>query len=68
MLAFVAPSMAAAFAAAIYLLTKYIVLARENATRAGLWASPLFFFLTTTIVTMSIGMSSKLETKERVDR
>jgi sodium-dependent phosphate transporter len=47
--------MAGAFAATIYLLTKYLVLLREDSTRAGLLASPFFFFTTTTILTMSIG-------------
>jgi hypothetical protein len=54
-LACVAPSLAGAFAATIYLLTKYLVLIREDSTRAGLIASPFFFFTTTTILTMSIG-------------
>jgi hypothetical protein len=55
---FLAPSLAGAFAATIYLLTKYLVLLRKDSTRAGLIASPFFFFTTTTILTMSIGESN----------
>jgi sodium-dependent phosphate transporter len=50
-----APGIAAGFAATIYLLTKYIVLVRQNPARAGLYASPVFFFVTTAVLTMSIG-------------
>ncbi|PVF99439.1 sodium:inorganic phosphate symporter [Serendipita vermifera] len=50
----IAPGLAGAFAATIYLLTKYLVLVRENSTKAGLYASPFFFFTTTTVLTMSI--------------
>ncbi|PVG01655.1 sodium:inorganic phosphate symporter [Serendipita vermifera] len=50
----IAPGIAAGFAATIYLLTKYIVLVRENPVRAGLFASPVFFFVTTAVLTMSI--------------
>lgn len=55
-----APALAAGFAAAIYLLVKYIVLKRDNPTRWGLITGPFWFFLVASVLTMSI---SKCESK-----
>lgn len=51
----IAPAMSAAFAATIYTLTRYFVLSRKESTRAGLCASPIYWFTAAAILTMSIG-------------
>ena len=51
----VAPLVAALFASAIYLFTKYAVLVRSDSLRCGLWVSPVYFFTVAAVVTMSIG-------------
>ncbi|KIM22206.1 hypothetical protein M408DRAFT_333036 [Serendipita vermifera MAFF 305830] len=50
----IAPAIAGGFAAAVFLLTKYLVLVRDNSTRAGLIVSPVYFFGVAAILTMSI--------------
>jgi sodium-dependent phosphate transporter len=54
----IAPAISAGFAAVVYLLTKYLVLKRKDSTRAGLYASPVYFFVVACVLTMSIGESS----------
>jgi sodium-dependent phosphate transporter len=51
----IAPGIAGGFAAILYLGTKYAVLERKNSLKAGLWASPFYFYLITAVLTMSIG-------------
>ena len=43
----VAPLVAGGFAAVVYLLTKYIVLVREDSVRAGLIMAPFWWFAVT---------------------
>ncbi|KAI9680627.1 MAG: hypothetical protein M1817_004067 [Caeruleum heppii] len=50
----IAPGIAGAFAAILFLVTKYGVLKRKNPFRAGLVAIPIYFALTTGILTMLI--------------
>ncbi len=50
----IAPALAAGFAACVFLITKYAVLVRKDSTRAGLIASPIYFFGVTAILTLSI--------------
>lgn len=50
----IAPGISAGFAACVYLLTKFFVFMRENPVRAGLYASPVYFFGVSAILTMSI--------------
>lgn len=51
---FIAPALAAGFAAACYLLVKFLVLRNANPTRMGLIAGPFFFFVVAAVCTMSI--------------
>ncbi|KAJ9120132.1 hypothetical protein QFC22_003030 [Naganishia vaughanmartiniae] len=46
--------MAAGFAAAVFMLVKYVVLKRDNPTQWGLMTGPIWFFLVACILTMSI--------------
>jgi sodium-dependent phosphate transporter len=48
----IAPFIAGAAAAIIFLVTKYAVLKRKNSLRAGLYAMPVYFALTTGILTV----------------
>ncbi|KAL1745218.1 phosphate transporter [Schizophyllum fasciatum] len=50
----VAPLVAGGFAAVVYLLTKYIVLVREDSVRAGLIMAPFWWFAVTVILTLCI--------------
>lgn len=50
----IAPFIAGACAAVIFLVTKYAVLKRKNSLRAGLLAMPVYFALTTGILTVLI--------------
>ncbi|KIM22207.1 hypothetical protein M408DRAFT_28932 [Serendipita vermifera MAFF 305830] len=50
----IAPAIAGGFAAIVFLLTKYLVLKRSNSTKAGLIASPVYFFGVAAVLTMSI--------------
>lgn len=50
----IAPALAAAFAAIVYLLVKFIVLKNKNPTRMGLYTGPFWFFLVAAVCTMSI--------------
>ncbi|WVQ79651.1 hypothetical protein IAT38_001751 [Cryptococcus sp. DSM 104549] len=50
----IAPGISAGFGAIVYLFTKYAVLTRANPTKAGLIASPIYFFTVAAILTMSI--------------
>ncbi|KAL4973521.1 phosphate transporter [Aspergillus desertorum] len=61
-----APLISAAFAAIIFLLTKYLILLRSNPTRKALYTVPFYFFLTCTLLAMLIvwkGGSSRIELK-----
>lgn len=48
----IAPCLAGAFAAIVFLLTKYLVLKRKNSVRAALIAGPIYFFGVACILTM----------------
>ncbi|KAL7412668.1 sodium:inorganic phosphate symporter [Mrakia frigida] len=51
----IAPGIAAVFGAILFLFTKYVVLVRgEKAITMALYTSPLYFFLVTAVLTMSI--------------
>ena len=50
----VAPGLAGAFAAILFLMTKYGVMKRKNALTAGFFMVPLYFFITSGILTMVI--------------
>lgn len=50
----IAPAMAAAFGAVVFLLVKYVVLVRENPTRWALITGPFWFAVVAIICTMSI--------------
>ncbi|KAH8917481.1 sodium:inorganic phosphate symporter [Atractiella rhizophila] len=50
----IAPALSAGFAAAVYLIVKFLVLRSPNPTRMGLILGPFFFFLVTAICTMLI--------------
>src|SRR6202022_525878 len=50
----IAPLIAGACAAVIFLATKYGVLKRKNSLRAGMRAMPVYFALTTGILTMMV--------------
>jgi sodium-dependent phosphate transporter len=50
----IAPAVAGAFAAIIFLLTKYLVLERKNPLRAGFIAIPIYFGITSGILTMLV--------------
>ena len=54
-----APAIAGGFAAVVYLLTKYGVLLRKNALRAGFISAPIFFFVVTAVLTMVISTSNE---------
>ena len=51
---FIAPLIAGGFATIIYLLTKYLVLMRQDSLRAGMVAIPVYFGVTMGILTMMI--------------
>ncbi|MCJ1365942.1 hypothetical protein MMC16_005067 [Acarospora aff. strigata] len=50
----IAPAIAGAFAAIIFLITKYGVLKRKNSFKAGLVAIPIYFAITSGVLTMLI--------------
>lgn len=50
----IAPGIAGCFGAIIFLITKYGVLKRKNSFRAGLYSIPIYFALTSGILTMLI--------------
>jgi sodium-dependent phosphate transporter len=50
----VAPAIAGGFGAIIFLITKYGVMKRKDSLRAGLWMIPLYFAVTSGILTMVI--------------
>lgn len=50
----IAPAIAGAFGAIIFTVTKYGVLKRNNSFRAGLIAIPIYFAITSGILTMLI--------------
>lgn len=50
----IAPVIAGAFAAIIFLITKYGVLERKNPLICGFWMIPLYFGVTSAVLTMSI--------------
>ncbi|KAL7412670.1 sodium:inorganic phosphate symporter [Mrakia frigida] len=49
-----APGIAAVFGAILFLFTKYVVLVRKDSIHMALYTSPLYFFLVTAVLTMSI--------------
>ncbi|KAL5000880.1 phosphate transporter [Aspergillus recurvatus] len=62
----IAPFISAAFAAIIFLLTKYLILLRSNPARKALYTIPLYFFVTCTLLAMLIvwkGGSSRIKLK-----
>lgn len=50
----ISPAIAGAFAAILFLITKYGVLQRKNPVRAAMFAIPIYFALTSGILTMLI--------------
>jgi sodium-dependent phosphate transporter len=50
----IAPAIAAGFASTVYLITKFIVLVRNNPVKWGLIVSPVYFFTVAAVLTMSI--------------
>ncbi|KAJ1022470.1 hypothetical protein NDA16_003459 [Ustilago loliicola] len=50
----IAPAVAGAFAACVYLVTKYVVLKSKNPVMAGLWTAPIYFFIVSGVLTVSI--------------
>ena len=50
----IAPGIAGGFAAIIFLITKYAVLERKSSLRNGLWMVPIYFGVTSAVLTMSI--------------
>ncbi|KAL4762814.1 phosphate transporter family-domain-containing protein [Aspergillus foveolatus] len=60
----IAPFISAAFAAIIFLLTKYLILLRSNPARKALYTIPFYFFVTCTLLAMLIvwkGGSSRIK-------
>jgi sodium-dependent phosphate transporter len=51
----IAPALAGAFGAIVYLITKYAVLERKNSVKAAMIMSPIYFFTVAAVLTMSIG-------------
>lgn len=51
---FIAPAVAGAFAAILYLITKYTVLERKNSLRNAMYVIPLYFALTAGVLIMVI--------------
>lgn len=51
---FIAPTVAAGFVAAIFLLIKFAVHKRRDPVPWAIWSSPLFFFIAGTVCTLSI--------------
>lgn len=50
----IAPLISGGFATIIYLCTKFFIMERKNSTLIAIWSGPLFFFITTSILTMVI--------------
>lgn len=51
----IAPGIAAGFGGVVFLLTKFLVLKRQDPVRAAMIASPVYFFGVTAILTLTIG-------------
>ena len=51
---FIAPAIAGAFGAIIFLVTKYGVLERKRPLHCGFWMIPVYFAITAGVLTMSI--------------
>lgn len=64
----IAPSIAAGFAAVVYLITKFAVLDRENSIKKAMYMSPVYFFVVTAVLTMSIGESIETRCGHRLTR
>lgn len=64
----IAPAIAAIFASIVFLLTKFLVLVREDSTRAGLYASPVYFFGVAAILTLSIVHNAPSPTLENLSQ
>ncbi|KAG8979756.1 Na+/Pi symporter [Tulasnella sp. 427] len=50
----IAPLISGGFASIIYLITKFGIMERANSTILAIWSGPVFFFITTAILTMVI--------------
>ncbi|KIO18343.1 hypothetical protein M407DRAFT_225889 [Tulasnella calospora MUT 4182] len=50
----IAPLISGGFASVIYLITKFGIMERSNSTIIAIWSGPVFFFITTSILTMVI--------------
>ncbi|SNX85961.1 probable PHO89 - Na+/phosphate co-transporter [Melanopsichium pennsylvanicum] len=50
----IAPAVAGAFAAIVYLITKYVVLKSKNPVMVGLITAPIYFFVVSGVLTVSI--------------
>lgn len=50
----IAPAISAGFAAALYLLIKFVVLMRKDPVRWSIFTGPFFFFTAAAVCTMSI--------------
>ncbi|QRV84719.1 sodium/inorganic phosphate symporter [Ceratobasidium sp. AG-Ba] len=50
----IAPAIAGGFAAVVFLITKFVVLDRQNSVKWGLIFAPVYFFVVAAILTMAI--------------
>lgn len=50
----IAPGIAACFGAAVYLITKFVILVRKDPVKTGLFFSPFYFFVVAAVLTLSI--------------
>ncbi|TKY84546.1 hypothetical protein EX895_006448 [Sporisorium graminicola] len=50
----IAPAVAGGCAACVYLVTKYIVLKAKDPVMVGLWTAPIYFFIVSGVLTVSI--------------
>lgn len=50
----IAPAISGGFAAVVFLVTKFVVLKAKNPVKAGLFLSPVYFFIVSGVLTVSI--------------
>ncbi|CDR87273.1 probable PHO89-Na+/phosphate co-transporter [Sporisorium scitamineum] len=50
----IAPAVAGGCAACVYLVTKYVVLKAKDPVMVGLWTAPVYFFIVSGVLTVSI--------------
>lgn len=50
----IAPAVAGCFAAVVYLITRYLVLKAKDPVKAGLYTAPIYFFVVSGVLTVSI--------------